>query len=77
MYKHYQIFFSLQQLAVTYILVAVISTSYRFQLKSYLPIAAKPLETLASRFKPPLSQTGFNLESVSAYGLHIEIDYHK
>jgi len=32
--------------------------------KSYLPVAAKPLETLASRFKPPLGQIGFNLESV-------------
>jgi len=37
---------------------------YRLQLKSYLSIAAKPLETLALRFKQSLCQTGFNLESV-------------
>jgi len=34
--------------------------SYPFQLKSYLPVAVKPLEALTSRFKPPLGHTDSN-----------------
>ena len=39
--------------------------SYRFQFKSYLPIAAKRGKALAPRFPQPLCQIGLNLESVS------------
>jgi len=42
------------------------TTSYRFQFKSYLPIAAKRWKALAPRFPQPLCQIGLNLESVSA-----------
>jgi len=37
---------------------------YRFQFKSYLPIAAKRGKALAPRFPQPLCQIGLNLESV-------------